>query len=219
MRVPLTAYGVRELIVGTVLCWGGAIVCFYVFWPPALIFLGLWLFVLNFFRDPERPCPGSSEELLCPADGTVADVSDVQAPHFIPGIAVRIGIFMSVFNVHVNRSPASGTVKFVRYVPGKFHDARKRVSATENEHNLIGLETEDGQKILINQIAGVIARRIVCKARPGDTLGRGERLGMIKFGSRVEVFLPKEDNWKVTVEPGQRVKAGQDVVAVRTPSG
>jgi phosphatidylserine decarboxylase len=121
---------------------------------------------------------------------------------------------MSIFNVHVNRSPAAGTVGFRRYVPGTFRDARDDRAATENEHNLLGLERPDGRRIMVNQIAGAVARRIVCAVAPGDSLAAGERFGMIKFGSRLELFVPQHDKVAVKVATGDRVKAGRDVLVI-----
>jgi len=217
MRVPLAIYGLREIIIGTLLCWCLSGLCLYFhFWAGAIVFAVLWGFLLWFFRDPQRPCAGREGQLLSLADGTVTDVDEVDGLPFLDGKATRISIFMSIFNVHVNRAPAEGTVRFVKHVKGKFHSASKQKSSLENEHNYVGLEMEDGRKILLNLIAGVMARRIVCSVRPGDSLSRGQRIGMVKFGSRAELFLPKSDGYEVLVSPGAKVKAGYDVIAVRT---
>ncbi len=217
MRVPLAQYGAREIALGSMLCLGGVAVCAWLFWPLAVLPAAAWVFLMSFFRDPQRPCDGRPNELLSPADGTVADVGDVTAPAPLEGRAVRIGIFMSIFNVHVNRSPAAATVRHLAYHRGRFHDARSERCPIENEHNLIGLEAAEGRRFLVNQIAGVLARRIVCPLQVGDTLARGERLGMIKFGSRVELFVPVKDGPLVRVKVGDRVKAGRDVLVEYAP--
>jgi len=216
VRLPLARYGLREIIVGTFICWSlGALSVYFHFWPAACVLAVLWGFLLYFFRDPERPCAGEEGQLLSPADGTVMDVEVVDAPAFMEGKAVRIGIFMSLFDVHVNRMPSEGVVRQVRYVRGKFHAAKSKLSAIENEHNLVALETNGGNRILVNMIAGVIARRIVCGVGPGQAVERGQRMGMVKFGSRAEIYLPVSDNYRILVRPGAKVKAGHDVVAVR----
>lgn len=213
MRIPLTRYGLREIIASTVLCGAAGAACLYFLWPGAVVFALLWLALLSFFRDPERPCAAGDHQVLCAADGRVADIEGVEAPAFLDGKAVRVGTFMSVLNVHVNRAPAAGTVRYVERVGGTYHDARDPRSITENAHVFIGLELDDGRKLLVNLIAGVLARQIVCGVRPGDTLERGQRIGMVKFGSRVEVFLPADRPYRVLVEVGDRVKAGRDVLA------
>lgn len=213
MRIPLTVYGLREIAIVTVACSALATASLFLFWPIAVVLGVVWLCVLAFFRDPQRPVPGSESELLSPADGTVVDVQETQAPAFLTGPTVRIGIFMSIFDVHVNRSPTRGVVRYVRYFKGAFHDARSRESTIENEHNLVGLETSEGRHVLLNQIAGIVGRRIVCRLSPGDELQRGERFGMVKFGSRVELYLPRSSDIEILVRPGDKVKAGRDVVA------
>lgn len=212
MRIPLTRYGLREIVLGSLLCLATGVVCAWVLWPLALVPAGAWVFLLSFFRDPERPCRAGPGELLSPADGTVADIKEVDAPVFLEGRALRIGVFMSVFSCHVNRAPAGGTVKMVQHFPGKFFDARDERSMTENEHNFVGLRMPDGRKVLVNQIAGLVARRIVCAASPGDALAQGERFGMIKFGSRLELFVPLSDGPEARAEVGEKVKAGRDVL-------
>jgi len=213
MRIPLASYGLPEMAVGTVLCLGGGVLCVWHF--PALVGLpaAIWVCLLLFFRDPERRCECAPEALLSPADGTVTDVEQVEAPAFLKGRCMRIGIFMSVLNVHVNRSPAAGVVKLVQYCPGRFRDARSGRAKAENEHNLVGLEMPGGQRILINQIAGIIARRIACGVCAGQHLARGQRIGMVKLGSRVELYLALKDHPTVMVRVGARVQAGADVVA------
>ena len=168
MRVPLTRYGLREILLGSAFFAAAAAVWLWV-WPPAAVaFAVLWAGYLAFFRDPERRPPAEAGALLSPADGVVRDVEQVTPPAgYLDGPALRIGIFMSVFSVHVNRSPAAGVVQWVEHTPGRYLDARDGRAPVENEHNLLGMQLEDGRKIMVNQVAGAVARRIVCAVRPG----------------------------------------------------
>lgn len=211
--MPLTRYGRREIVAGCVFCLAGVAVSVLFYWPAAVPFCVLWAGMLAFFRDPERHAESSPGDLLSPADGRVRDVTEVEHAPFLNGPAVRIGIFMSILDVHVNRSPADARVRWISYRPGAFHDARTKACIAENERSLLGLELDDGRRILVSQIAGVIARRIVCEPAVGDGLKKGQRFGMVKFGSRVELCLPSADQYSVTVRPGDRVKAGQSVLA------
>ncbi len=214
MRIPLTRYGIRELVLGSVLCAAATAFSLWFFRPVAPLVVLVWVWLMAFFRDPERHGPRSEEALLSPADGTVADVEVVEPPDgFLEGPALRIGIFMSVFNVHVNRAPTAGLVRFRQHMPGAFLDARRKRAASENEQNLLGLERRDGRRVMVNQIAGYVARRIVCAVGPGDSLAAGQRFGMIKFGSRVELFVPESDEVAVKVATGDKVRAGRDVLA------
>jgi len=219
MRIPLAKYGLREIALGSVLCLGGGALCIWLF-PPAVVAPALaWIFLVAFFRDPNRAVTGSDSELVSPADGRVVDIELVQPPAFLDGPAIRIGIFMSLLDVHVNRAPITGKVRYVEHFPGKFRSARKEVSSTRNEHTLIGMETANGGEVLVKQIAGVIARRVVCAVKAGDSVERGQRLGMVKFGSRVELFVPASDSPVVKTRIGDRVKAGRDVlVACHRPA-
>ena len=213
MRIPFTRYGIKEMIGATVLCGAAAVVCHYFFWPGIVVLAVVWVWAMSFFRDPERPCEADENQLLCPADGRVADIEEVEAPAYLESRAVRVGTFMSIFNVHVNRSPVSGEVEYVQPVEGAYHDARDPRSTTENAHVLIGIRLDDGRQVLVNQIAGAVARQIVCDVMPGDRVEKGQRFGMIKFGSRVEVFLPVDEPYEVAVEVGDKVKAGEHVIA------
>ncbi|MEE9167611.1 MAG: phosphatidylserine decarboxylase family protein [Candidatus Neomarinimicrobiota bacterium] len=177
-------------------------------------FLGtLWAALILFFRDPERHPPSELGIFTAPADGRVMEVTTTEEPTFIKGQAAKIAIFMSLLNVHVNRAPAHGSVEWIQHVPGKFLAAFRPEAATRNEHNLIGM-LHDGQRILVRQIAGILARRIVCSVKPGDTLYPGQRLGMVKFGSRVEVFLPQDV--QPTVAVGDQVRGGSTIIARRS---
>jgi phosphatidylserine decarboxylase len=153
--------------------------------------------------------------MLSPADGKVAEVTRLDHDEFFGGPAVRIGIFLSIFNVHLNRSPAAARVIGLRYFPGKFLNAMKPESARENESMWIGLEAEapPHRRLVVRQIAGAYARRIVCPLRPGEVIASGEKIGMIKLGSRTELLLPDEPGLKIEVKVGDRVKAGSSVLA------
>jgi phosphatidylserine decarboxylase len=171
------------------------------------ILLG-WVFY--FFRDPERiPAVTAAEFILAPADGKVTAIDLVDEPLYLQGPARRISVFMSIFDVHVQRSPYEGQVQFLYYQPGSFAPAFLK-DTRSNESNLIGVETPLG-RIAVKQIAGILARRIICWVEPGDPVVKGERLGLIRFGSRVDLFLPPEV--EVLVSEGQRVTAGQTLLA------
>ncbi|MDA3961756.1 MAG: phosphatidylserine decarboxylase [Planctomycetota bacterium] len=176
----------------------------------------LWLFIVNFFRNPNRTPEGDARTVIAAADGVIADITEVDQAEFIDGPAVRIGIFLNVFDVHVNRSPIEGTVAFARYEPGRFLDARHPDVSHENESNTLGIEVRAAvcpdQRILLRQLSGLIARRIVCTHGVGDELGRGEMYGMIKFGSRTEIWLPKGRH-RLLVAVGQRVRCGETAMA------
>lgn len=173
----------------------------------------LWLFVvfvLQFFRDPTRPMPAGPNLVLCPADGRVIDVGEVQDP-YLKRPAKRVCIFMNVFNVHANRMPVAGEIKEAWYHPGKFFNASIEKSSLENERNALWIKTEKGEDVVVVQIAGLIARRILCYVKPGSRVSRGERYGFIRFGSRVEVYLPPDATLRVAL--GDWVKNGSDVIA------
>ena len=173
--------------------------------------LVLTLFVLFFFRDPDRTVPEGQGVVVSPADGKVIVIKDIYEPDYLKQDVKQISIFLSVFNVHVNRVPYGGTIEMVRYNPGKFHVASVDKASLDNEQT--GMVISDGRnKVLVKQIAGLIARRIICYAKPGDTVTRGERYGLIRFGSRVDIFLPK--NADIMVKVGDRIKGSRDVIGV-----
>ena len=187
-------------------------------WPlwllaMALIIVALW--ITWFFRDPERVGERGGGLVIAPADGRVVMITEVDEPAFLHGKALRISIFMNVFNVHVNRYPVSGTVRFVHYNPGKFLNAATDKSSLENEQMSVGIERagpgEGSLRILVRQIAGLVARRIVTYSREGDQVEQGERMGIIRFGSRVDVFLPTSATPAVAV--GETTVAGASVIA------
>jgi phosphatidylserine decarboxylase len=166
------------------------------------------LFFLQFFRDPERTPQGGDETIVSPADGTVLSVAP--SPEAPPGASRRLTIFMSVFNCHVNRSPTAGRLSDYAYTPGKKMAAFDAKASLENEQNRITIESERGT-VTFKQIAGLLARRIIFRPRAGDALMRGQRIGMIRFGSRVDIFLP--DATEIVVGPGDKVKAGKTGIA------
>ena len=179
-------------------------------WLLAFLLTGVTLWVAYFFRDPERTGVRGDHVVIAPADGKVVLISDVDEPAFMGGKARRVSIFMNVFNVHVNRYPVSGTVKYVHYNPGKFLNAAAEKSSLENEQRSVGIESA-GTRVLVRQIAGLIARRIVTYSKVGEQVTQGDRMGIIRFGSRVDVFLPV--NAVVKVKIGDMTVAGTSVIA------
>lgn len=181
-------------------------------WTLAAIILGLLdLFLINFFRDPHRIGSEHHVDVLSPADGTVVQIKDIADGTIWPGLTKQVSIFMSVFDVHVNRAPISGKIIHYRYNPGKKIAAFAEKSSIENEQNLIVVEDKHGATLAFKQIAGLLARRIVFDKKEGDEVMRGERVGMIKFGSRVDMFFPAAAVIKVGMR--DKVKVGLTVVA------
>lgn len=180
------------------------------FYGPALFFLLFTSFVCLFFRDPERTIPEKEGVVVSPADGKVVEVSVVQESDFAAEKMLKISIFMSIFNVHVNRIPDNGMVTDINYYPGKFFSANLDKASRNNERNAVSLEINRGRKLIVVQVAGLIARRIICKIRKGDRLSRGDRFGMICFGSRLDVYLPPDTLPAVSV--GDKVLAGTSVL-------
>ena len=179
-------------------------------WLPPVVLL---VFTISFFRDPERRIPADANLIIAPGDGKIVEISTVNEPHFLKGEAKMVAIFLSVFNVHVQRAPVAGAIKLVKYNPGKFLDARHPKASAENENCVIGIETADGYRVAVRQIAGLIARRIVGWSAEGATLQKGERYGMIRFGSRVELFLPVDA--QIAVQVGEDAKGGETIIARR----
>ena len=175
-----------------------------------LILLTTTTFILCFFRDPERFTPTLEDTLIAPADGKVLFVKQVDDDKFTGGRACKVSIFMNVFNVHVNRIPISGTVEKIIYVPGKFYSADSEKGALHNEYCATVLTTASGSRLACVQVAGLIARRIVCWLEIGDSVTGGRRFGLIRFGSRVDLYLPPET--EISVQPGQKVRAGETVL-------
>ncbi|HEV8660014.1 MAG TPA: phosphatidylserine decarboxylase family protein [Thermoanaerobaculia bacterium] len=180
-------------------------------YAAAIVLSAIAAFLLNFFRDPHRIGSEHHVDVLSPADGTVVQIRDVPAGDVWPGLTKQISIFMSVFDVHVNRAPISGKIVHYRYNPGKKIAAMSHKSSEENEQNLIVIEDERGVKVAFKQIAGLLARRIVFDKKEGDQVQRGERIGMIKFGSRVDIFFAADAVIKVNVR--DKVKVALTVIA------
>lgn len=226
MRLPFTPYGARDLAISTVACLGtiGACVRFAPdapwLWGVAGVAFVVWLLLLNFFRDPERTVPKGALHLVSPADGVVQDLTDVEEPRFLRGTASRIGIFLSPLDVHVNRMPIDCTVADVDYRKGKMLRAFDPRAITENESCAAGVEILGGRgRLIVRQVTGAVARRIVCPVRPGQRIAQGERYGMIKFGSRTEVWVPKDLNVKWNVRIGDRVVGGVTILGTIAPAG
>jgi phosphatidylserine decarboxylase len=179
-------------------------------WTLAVILTVLALWVAYFFRDPERAGARGDRLVIAPADGRVVMISDVDEPAFLHGRAARVSIFMNVFNVHVNRYPLSGIVRYVHYNKGKFLNAAHEKSSLENEQMSVGIES-GSTRVLVRQIAGLIARRIANYSREGEQVVQGERMGIIRFGSRVDVFIPPTATVRVRV--GEATTAGVTVIA------
>jgi len=178
----------------------------------ALVAGGITLFTAWFFRNPARIVPQGPGLVVAPADGTVIAIEEEFEPRFLKDRSVRLSIFLNVFDVHVNRIPCEGVVEDIQYQPGAFLVANKPEATLKNEQNALFLRTAQGARVLCIQVAGLIARRIVCWLSPGDRVMRGERFGLIRFGSRTDTFLPHGTDLRVAV--GDRVKGGETIVGV-----
>jgi phosphatidylserine decarboxylase len=209
-RWPIAKEGLPFIILAALLT-----VSFIAIGWIVLTFLGIFctLFITFFFRNPKRKIPPLENIILSPADGRIIHIGECDEDRFLKERALKVSIFMSIFDVHINRSPASGKILQESYFPGRFLVANAEKSSLLNEQNAFVMETEDRLKILLVQIAGFIARRIVCYAKAGDILGRGEIFGMIRFGSRVDLYLPKEVIPIIRV--GQHVKGGESIIGYR----
>ncbi len=212
MRIPLAREGypfiLASIVITVAIGYFDLKISFYPLVYPAL---SLALFVVWFFRDPERDIPADPQAIVSPADGKVIKAERVREERFLNGDAIKISIFMNVFNVHVNRMPSTGKVLGIFYNPGKFINASFDKASLENEQNALLIENAGGKKYVTNQIAGLIARRIVCRVKEGETLEKGTRFGMIRFGSRLDVYLPVDV--KLTVKIGDKVSAGSSILA------
>jgi len=219
MRLPLTKYGWPEVVVFPT----GILAAMVVIGLGGRTILPLWSIILlevflvaglvlslSFFRDPKRSCPTDKDVLLAPADGQVTNIDFVTEDSFIGAAAVRIGIFLSIFNVHINRSPCDAKVERIVYKRGGYKNARNLLSGQVNESNDISLVRTNSpfDRLLLRQISGAIARRIVCDINEGEHLHIGQKFGMIKFGSRTELYVPAGENVKCLVKVGDKVKAG-----------
>jgi phosphatidylserine decarboxylase len=206
--IPVAKEGIPFIVGGGILTFG----C----WMAGLVWLtclmgALTLFIAWFFRNPARTIPQGRNLIVSPGDGTVVAVEQEFEHRFLKEPSIRISIFLNVFNVHINRMPAAGVLQDVVYAPGKFLVASRHEASVENEQNALMLRRSDGKKILCVQIAGLIARRIVCWVTPGEQVEKGERFGLIRFGSRMDVYLPHESTMQVKV--GEKVKGGSSILA------
>ncbi len=223
MRIPITKYGLPQVVVypaivlavmvgvllvlkGKMPAWGVVVI--------ELLLLAVLVWILSFFRDPQRQIPEGANILLSPADGVVSDIATVDEQTFVGGKALRIGIFLNIFNVHINRMPCAARVESVTYKKGRFINAMNADSGRVNESNDIGLTRLEApaDRLLVRQISGAIARRIVCKAQVVEEFAAGEKFGMIKFGSRTELYLPIRGEATCQVKVGDKVKAGLTVL-------
>jgi phosphatidylserine decarboxylase len=195
--------------IATALLIAGALAVFRL-WIPFGAWMLIAIWVIAFFRDPVRQGPRGDRLVIAPADGKVISVIPMAESTFVGGQATRISIFMNVFNVHVNRYPADGVVEHRDYKAGAFFNAAAEKASAENEQSSVGLKTDYG-RVLVRQIAGLIARRIVTDGQKGDSVRQGERMGLIRFGSRVDVFVPL--GVQVRAKVGDVTKAGQTVIA------
>ncbi|MFQ5780773.1 MAG: phosphatidylserine decarboxylase family protein [Nitrospiria bacterium] len=184
----------------------------YLGWVGGSVFGVVTLFCIWFFRDPKRAIPQEEGFLVSPADGKIVDISFVEEARFLKKPVIKISIFLNIFNVHVNRSPIAGKVIGIVYNAGRFFAANVPKASLENEQNAVILETPSGKRIVCIQIAGLIARRIVCWIKEGGMLHRGERFGLIRFGSRVDLFLPVET--EIRISKGEQVKGGETVIGI-----
>ena len=218
-RLGFARHGLCEMLVFSLLLLPIIGVCatfaiwqgWWPLWLPFTAALLAWIEIVSFFRDPERVIPTDADALVSPADGAVTNVEEVDEPEFGP--ALRISIFLSIFNVHVNRVPRSGKITNVRYFPGAFLDARNPDSAVRNEQLWIDMEdATSGRAMRVKQISGAIARRIVCWLKAGDTVQKGERLGMIKLGSRTDVLIPAGQAKETCVKVGDKVQGGASIL-------
>tara|TARA_B100000029_G_scaffold363660_1_gene356729 strand:- start:803 stop:1822 length:1020 start_codon:yes stop_codon:yes gene_type:complete len=227
-QLPFVRVGLAELIVFSVLTWfpAAALVCWLFTAAPDGVVAGLgWAAVVLlvvaaglvawFFRNPHRVPPDDLDAVLSPADGKVVEIREIDHDEYIGGPAVLIGIFLSLFNVHVNRSPRPARVIGLSYRRGKFLNAGRPEASQENEQLAVRLEEtgENPRPLIVRQITGLIARRIVCWLKPGDTLSAGEVFGMIKMGSRTELVLPREEGLELVAELGEMVQAGTSIMA------
>ncbi len=200
---------VSDAVVYLVILAVVTLIVFYIYAPLALIPGILFLFVAFFFRNPKRDIPVEAGILVSPADGTVMDVAELHEDRFIKDRAVKVSIFLSIFNVHLNRCPMDGVVKYRSYRPGKMIPAFNGHASDINEKNWVGIEN-NGFRILVTQITGFIARRIVCWVSVGDKVNRGELFGMIKFGSCTEIIVPQQV--EVLVKKGDKVVGGETII-------
>lgn len=221
MRIPITKYGLPQaafypaLTILVMILITGLLPVGLLFWLIEAILAIIFIWILSFFRDPKRQIPSDENLILSPADGTISDIEEVDEPNFIKGKATRIGIFLSIFNVHINRTPCRVKIGKITYHKGRFINALNPLSGKINESNDIEMTRLDNPniKLLVRQISGAIARRIVCDTKEGQEFAGGAVFGMLKFGSRTEIYLPADFSGKIIVKKGDKVKAGLTILA------
>jgi len=226
MRIPLSCLGAREMGLITALAGLPALACLiaaakgYTWcWPVGVVLALVWFGGLLFFRDPQRRTPTEPGLFVAAADGRVTETVTIENDPRVGGPATRLSVFLSVFNVHVNRSPCSGVVRSVEYQPGRFLDARDPKCGVLNEANTIVIEPTEPpgiSKVVVRQVAGKIARRIVCTVKPGDRVLRGQRIGLIKFGSRTELIIAGRGTCEPQVKVGDKTRGAVTVMARST---
>jgi len=213
VRIPLAKYGIREVVLFGGISLAGAVLSAVFLWYLAPLFVLALAFVLCFFRDPSRRPPDEPRVLVAPADGRVVEVAEVEEREFLESLTHKIAIFMSPLDMHVNRVPCDGRVEALVHRPGRHLNASTPEASFRNEAGAMTLVPRDEDtRILVRQVAGAMARRIVCTAQVGEHLQRGDRYGMIKFGSRAEVYVPVESGFDVEVRLGQAVRAGETIL-------
>jgi len=225
MRIPLTKYGLPQVVAFPAMILAVMVTVYIagakaIMSPTAVtivevIMAVLLIWVLAFFRDPYREVPNGDNILVSPADGKVTDIEAVEENDVIKGKALRVGIFLDIFSVHINRMPCAVRIDKITYKPGRYTNAMNPASGRVNESNDIAMTrlAEPKDALLVRQISGAIARRIVCRAGVGQDFACGERFGMIKFGSRTELYLPARDDVKCVAKVGDKVKAGETILA------
>lgn len=207
-KLPIAREGIPFILAGIGLTCVFFILDLLVLAIPLAV---LTSFIIFFFRDPERNLVNSEKAVLTPADGKIIAIERLtNGDNRFPDTAVKLSIFMSVFNAHINRIPVGGRISQLTYHPGKFFSANLDKASLHNENNMVLLETDNREKIVLVQVAGLIARRIVCWVKAGDYVKTGQRFGLIRFGSRLEVYLPPDST--ITVRKGEKVKAGQTII-------
>ncbi|UCG66727.1 MAG: phosphatidylserine decarboxylase family protein [Deltaproteobacteria bacterium] len=207
-KLPIAREGIPFILTGIGLTCVFLILDLLVLAIPLAV---LTSFIIFFFRDPERDLVNSEKAVLTPADGKIIAIERLtNGDNRFPDTAVKLSIFMSVFNAHINRIPVGGRISQLTYHPGKFFSANLDKASLHNENNMVLLETDNREKIVLVQVAGLIARRIVCWVKAGDYVKTGQRFGLIRFGSRLEVYLPPDST--ITVRKGEKVKAGQTII-------
>jgi phosphatidylserine decarboxylase len=227
-RLPFVRAGLAELLVFSLLTYVPGFILIGLLWGHSLSVMSViaWLVAVAlvviggliswFFRNPNRAIPTEAGAVVAPADGLIVTIEEIEHDDFIGGPAVLVGIFLSIFNVHINRAPLAGRVIGLRYRKGKFLNALRPESARENEQLAVRMQQIQAphRRFIVRQITGAIARRIVCWLKPGDELSTGEQFGMIKLGSRTELVLPREQGLEIKVKVGEAVKAGSSLIAV-----